>query len=158
MKVRKYPQKPSSFKRKKVAAYTRVSTASEAQLHSLGAQIDYYKKHIMSRPDWEFAGVFIDDGITGTKSKRPGLEELLSTCDAGKIDLILTKSISRFARNTLDLLNIVRDLKEQGIAVYFERERINTLTAEGELLLSRLFAQEEAISTSKNKAGASEAI
>lgn len=154
MKVKKIPaKKPSSFKRKKVAAYTRVSTASEAQLHSLGAQIDYYKKHIMSRPDWEFAGVFIDDGITGTKSKRPGLEELLSTCDAGKIDLILTKSISRFARNTLDLLNIVRDLKEQGIAVYFERERINTLTAEGELLLTLLasFAQEEAISASKNK-------
>ena len=87
-------------------AYARVSTASDAQLHSLGAQIDFYKKQIMSRPDWEFAGVFIDDGVTGTKSKREGLDELLTACRDGKIDLIITKSISRFARNTVDLLNL----------------------------------------------------
>lgn len=153
MKITKIPsRRPEAIIRKKVAAYARVSTASDAQLHSLGSQIDYYKKKIIARPDWEFAGVFIDDGVTGTKSKREGLEELLIACNEGKIDLIITKSISRFARNTVDLLNIVRDLKEAGIAVYFEREQINTLNAEGELLLTLLasFAQEESRSASDN--------
>lgn len=153
MKIIKIPsRRPDTIIRKKVAAYARVSTASDAQLHSLGAQIDFYKKQIMSRPDWEFAGVFIDDGVTGTKSKREGLDELLTACRDGKIDLIITKSISRFARNTVNLLNIVRDLKESKIAVYFEREKINTLNAEGELLLTLLasFAQEESRSASNN--------
>lgn len=154
MRVTKIPaKKPDIITKKKVAAYARVSTVSEAQLHSLSAQIDYYKKQITSRSEWKFAGVFIDDGVTGTKNNRQGLEELLDTCKKGKIDLVLTKSISRFARNTVDLLNIVRYLKEQNIAVYFEREGINTLAAEGELLLTLLasFAQEESISASQNK-------
>ena len=89
MKITKIPsRRPDTIIRKKVAAYARVSTASDAQLHSLGTQIDFYKKQIMSRPDWEFAGVFIDDGVTGTKSKREGLDELLTACRDGKIDLI----------------------------------------------------------------------
>lgn len=101
MKISKIPAKrPEAIIRKKVAAYARVSTAKDAQLHSLGAQIDHYRKTITSRPDWEFAGVFFDDGVTGTKSERPGLEELMECCNEGKVDLILTKSISHFARNT----------------------------------------------------------
>lgn len=153
MKISKIPaNRPEAIMRKKVAAYARVSTAKDAQLHSLGAQIDHYRKTITSRPDWEFAGVFFDDGVTGTKSERPGLEELMECCNEGKVDLILTKSISRFARNTVDLLNIVRDLKEKEIAVYFEREKIHTLTADGELLLTLLasFAQEGSRSASNN--------
>ncbi len=153
MIIKKIPAKrPSVIGKKRVAAYARVSTAGEAKLHSLSAQIDYYKNKIAARADWEFAGVFIDDGLSGTRRDRPGLDELIANCNEGKVDLIITKSISRFARNTVDLLNIVRTLKEQGIAIYFERENINTTTADGELLLTLLasFAQEESRSASDN--------
>lgn len=154
MDVIKIPVKlPESIEKEKVAAYARVSTKSDAQLHSLDAQIDYYRKKINARADWSFVGVFVDDGLTGTRSDRPGLEDLLDHCRRKKIDLVLTKSISRFARNTVDLLAIIRELKELGIAVFFEREKINTLTADGELMLTLLasFAQEESRSMSLNK-------
>lgn len=154
MDVTKIPAKlPDSIKRKKVAAYTRVSTSSDTQLHSLEAQIDYYRTNINSHAAWTFVGVFVDNSLTGTRRDRPGLDNLLASCRNGEVDLILTKSISRFARNTVDLLNIIRELKELSVAVYFEREQINTLTAEGELMLTLLasFAQEESRSMSLNK-------
>lgn len=135
-----------------VAAYARVSVDAEVNLHSLNAQVDHYAKFIASRADWEFAGVYADEGITGTKKERPGFQSLLADCDAGKIDMIITKSISRFARNTVLLLTTVRDLKEKGISVYFEREKIDSMSVDGELLLSLLaaFAQEESKSISDN--------
>lgn len=154
MKIRKIEKnRHLSLQRKQVAAYARVSTAKDAQLHSLDTQVDYYRHKIASVPSWDFAGVFVDGGMTGTKRDRKGLEELLDLCREGKIDLVLTKSISRFARNTVDLLNIIRELKELGIAVFFERENINTLSADGELMLTLLasFAQAESISASLNK-------
>ena len=131
--------------KKKVAAYARVSVDFDNNLESLSSQISYYNSLIHKRNNWEFAGVYYDKGITGTKVERPGFQELIEQCEKGNVDMIITKSISRFTRNTVDLLNTVRDLKEIGISVYFEREKINTLSADGELLLTLLasFAQEE---------------
>ncbi len=139
-------------RRKRVAAYARVSVDKEMNLHSLKAQVEYYRKLIGAKPDWQFAGVYADEGVTGTKENRPGFQRLLADCDAGKIDMIITKSISRFARNTVVLLSTVRDLKEQGISVYFERERIDSTSTDGELMLTLLaaFAQEESKSISDN--------
>jgi site-specific DNA recombinase len=139
-------------KRIRVAAYARVSVAAEVNLHSLNAQVDYYAKLIGSKADWEFAGTYADEGITGTKKNRPGFQRLLADCAEGKIDMIITKSISRFARNTVILLRTVRDLREKGISVYFEREKIDSLSCDGELMLTLLaaFAQEESKSISDN--------
>lgn len=139
--------------RKKVAAYARVSMESERLQHSLSAQVSYYSALIQKHPDWEYAGVYADDGISGTKTdKRDEFNRLLADCEAGKIDIVLTKSISRFARNTVDLLNTVRRLKELGISVQFEKEHIDSLTEDGELMLTLLasFAQEESRSISDN--------
>ena len=136
----------------RVAAYCRVSVDYEVNLNSLNAQVDYYSKFIKANPCWEFAGVYADEGITGTMAERPGLERLLSSCDKGEIDIILTKSISRFARNTVILLETVRHLREKGISVRFERENIDSMSDSGELLLTLLasFAQEESRSISEN--------
>lgn len=141
------------FTRQKVAAYARVSTGKDEQLESVAAQIDYFKRLIQSQPLWEFAGVFADEDISGTKAERPEFRRLLELCRQGKIDRILTKSISRFARNTVDLLTIVRELRALQIEVCFEREKIDTLSSDGELLLTLLasFAQEESRSISLNK-------
>lgn len=125
------PLMPVLPTRKKVAAYARVSTETERLQHSLSAQISYYSELIQSNPKWEYAGVYADDGITGTKSTRAEFQRLLQDCEDGKIDIILTKSISRFARNTVDLLETVRHLKELGIEVRFEKERINSLSGDG---------------------------
>lgn len=138
---------------KKVAAYARVSMQSERMMHSLSAQISYYSKIIQKNPDWEYAGVYADDFISGTNTvKRDEFKQMLSDCEAGKIDIILTKSISRFARNTVDLLETVRHLKSLGIEVRFEKENINSMSGDGELMLSILasFAQEESRSISEN--------
>lgn len=146
----KVPQMPT---RKKVAAYARVSMESERLQHSLSAQVSYYSGLIQKNPAWEYAGVYADDGITGTKAEaREEFNRMLADCEAGKIDIILTKSISRFARNTVDLLSTVRHLKELGISVQFEKERINALSEDGELMLTLLasFAQEEVRSLSDN--------
>lgn len=140
-------------KKKRVAAYSRVSRDSERLLHSLSAQISYYSTLIQKNPEWEYAGVYADEGITGTiAEKRDRFQDLLDDCDAGKIDLILVKSISRFARNTVDLLNAVRHLKDIGVEVYFEKENISSLSGDGELMLTLLasFAQEESRSMSEN--------
>lgn len=140
-------------KLKRVAAYARVSVERGRTLHSYSAQVSYYNELIQKNPEWEFAGVYSDLGISGTGiEKRNDFKRLLQDCEEGKIDIILTKSISRFARNTVDLLNVVRHLKELGIEVRFEKEGISSLTWDGELMLSILasFAQEEVISTSNN--------
>ena len=140
-------------KLKRVAAYARVSVERGRTLHSYSAQVSYYNELIQKNPEWEFAGVYSDLGISGTGiEKRNDFKRLLQDCEEGKIDIILTKSVSRFARNTVDLLKVVRRLKELGIEVRFEKEGINSLTGDGELMLSILasFAQEEVISTSNN--------
>jgi len=125
--------------RKKVAASARVSLESEKLAHSLSAQVSYYSDLIQQNPEWEYAGVYADSFISGTgAAKRAELQRLIADCEAGRIDIVLTKSISRFARNTVDLLNIVRHLKELGISVRFEKENIDSLTADGELMLSIL--------------------
>ena len=152
--IRKIEQKISGLKqRKKVAAYARVSMESERMHHSLSAQVSYYSKLIQKNPNWEYAGVYADYGISGTGiKKRQEFRRMLEDAEAGKIDIILTKSIQRFARNTVDLLQTVRHLKELGIEVWFEKENIHTMSGDGELMLTILasFAQEESRSISDN--------
>lgn len=146
-------KKPDLLQRKRVAAYARVSMDTERLMHSLSVQVSYYSELIQNTPGWEYAGVYADEGITGTKmDSRPEFIRMLADCEAGKIDIILTKSLSRFARNTVDTLNVVRRLKELGIEVRFEKERINSLADEGELLITIMasFAQEEVRSLSEN--------
>ena len=139
--------------KKRVAAYARVSAESERLAHSISAQICYYSALIQHNPEWEFAGVYADRFISGTRmERRAEFKRMIADCETGKIDIILTKSISRFARNTVDLLNTVRHLKELGIDVQFEKESIHSLSGEGELMLTLLasFAQEESRSISEN--------
>lgn len=137
---------------KKVAAYVRVSSGKDAMLHSLSAQISYYSAFIQKNPQWEYAGVYVDEAKTGTKDNRQEFQRLISDCKQGKIDMIITKSISRFARNTITVLETVRELKSLGIDVYFEKENIHSLSEDGELMLTLLssFAQEESLSVSEN--------
>ncbi len=137
----------------KVAAYCRVSTDDKEQKTSYEAQIQYYTNKINKNPDWQMAGIFADEGITGTQAKkRPEFLKMIRLCRQRKIDIILTKSLSRFARNTVDSLKYIRELKELGIAVISEKENINTLTAESEMLITIMscFAQAESESISKN--------
>ena len=144
---------PKLTKPKRVAAYARVSADNDAMLHSLSAQISYYQRLIQNHKGWTFAGVYADNAITGTKTSRENFQKLLTQCREGNIDLIITKSVSRFSRNTVALLEIVRELKNLGIGVFFEEQNINTLSAEGELLLTLLasYAQEESLSASENQ-------
>ena len=147
------PTMPTVAAKKKVAAYARISMESERMHHSLSAQISYYNALIQKKPEWEFAGVYADDGISGTGiAKRTEFQRMLADCEAGKINIILTKSIQRFARNTVDLLETVRHLKDIGVEVRFEKENINSMSGDGELMLSILasFAQEESRSISEN--------
>lgn len=147
------PKTPILKKRKKVAAYCRISMETERMSHSLSAQVSYYSALIQKNPEWEYAGVYADNSVSGTSAKwREEFQRLLADCEAGKIDIVLTKSISRFARNTVDLLETVRHLKSLGIEVRFEKERINSLSGDGELMLTILasFAQEESRSISEN--------
>lgn len=140
-------------KKRRVAAYARVSTDHEEQLTSYEAQVDYYTNYIQGRNDWIFAGVYTDEGITGTNTKRrEGFKSMVADALAGKFDLIVTKSVSRFARNTVDSLTTIRQLKENSIEVYFEKENIWTFDGKGELLLTIMssLAQEESRSISEN--------
>ena len=137
----------------RVAAYCRVSTDEEEQLTSYAAQQTYYTDKIMANKNWTMAGIFADEGITGTSArKRPEFLRMIRLCKQKKIDIILTKSISRFARNTVDCLNYIRALRELGIAVIFEKENINTLESDSEILITMLgaFAQAESESISAN--------
>lgn len=137
----------------RVAAYCRVSTDEEEQKTSYKAQIEYYTEKINKNPEWQMAGIFADEGISGTQAKkRPEFLKMIKMCRQGKIDMILTKSLSRFARNTLDSIDYIRELRTLGIAVVTEKEHINTLTEDSEMLITILscFAQAESESISKN--------
>ena len=151
MKIRRVQPSPILQKKLRVAAYARVSV--DTLHYSLAAQVSYYSSLIQNNPAWEYAGVYADEGITGTSTThRDEFKRLIADCNAGKIDLVLVKSISRFARDTVDCLHTVRRLKEKGIAVRFERENIDSTSEDGELLLTLLasFAQEESRSIGEN--------
>lgn len=140
-------------KKRKVAGYARVSTELEQQQNSYQTQLDYYTTYISSRPDWEFVGMYSDEGVTGTSTKkRDGFNRMIEDALIGKIDLIVTKSVSRFARNTVDSLSTVRKLKAAGVEIYFEKENIFTMDQKGELMITIMssLAQEESRSISEN--------
>ena len=143
---------PKLASRIKVAAYARVSSGKDAMLHSLSAQVSYYSSLIQSNRNWEYVGVYSDEAISGTKEARPGLQKLIADCHEGKIKMVITKSISRFARNTVTLLETVRMLKALGVDIYFEEQNIHTMSSDGELMLTILasYAQEESLSVSEN--------
>lgn len=143
---------PTLPKRTRVAAYARVSSGKDTMLNSLSTQINHYKKYITDNQSWIFAGVYADEALTGTKEDRDEFQQLIADCSAGKIDMVITKSISRFARNTVTLLKTIRELKELKVDVYFEEQNIHTLSSEGEMILTFLatFAQEESRSVSEN--------
>lgn len=151
-------QKDQSFSiamphKKRVAAYARVSTEQDAQQNSYEAQIEYYTNYIQGKSDWEFIGIYADEGISGTSYKnRSGFNRMIDDAKAGKIDLILTKSISRFSRNTVDSLTVTRELKAKGVEVYFEKENISSMDKTAELVFTMLssIAQEESRSISEN--------
>ena len=138
--------------KKRVCAYARVSSGKDAMLHSLSAQVSFYSEHIQKQSGFEYCGVYADEALTGTSDNRAEFQRMLADCRSGKIDMIITKSISRFARNTLTMLETVRELKTLGIDIYFEKENINTNSGDGELMLTILasFAQEESLSVSEN--------
>ena len=143
----------NQVRKRRTAGYARVSTDSEEQQTSYEAQVDYYTNYIKSRDDWEFVEVYTDEGISATNTKhREGFKRMIADALAGKIDLIVTKSVSRFARNTVDSLTTVRQLKEKGIEIFFEKENIWTLDSKGELLITIMssLAQEESRSISEN--------
>lgn len=143
----------SATRKKRVAAYARVSTEQDEQQSSYEAQVDFYTRHIQSNPNWEFVAVFADEGITGTNTKkRDGFNLMIQKALNGEIDLILTKSISRFARNTVDTLQTVRELKAAGVEVIFEKENLHTFDPKCEVMLTIMssLAQEESRSISEN--------
>ena len=146
--------KPPKLERKKrVAAYARVSNGKDAMLHSLSAQVSYYSNLIQNHGDWLYAGVYSDEAKTGTKDSRAGFQSLIADCRAGKIDMVITKSISRFARNTVTLLQTVREFKAMEVDIYFEEQNIHTMSGDGELMMTILasYAQEESRSASENQ-------
>ena len=137
--------------KKRVTAYARVSTEQDEQLHSLQVQRDYYDNYIKSNPNWELVNIYYDEGITGTSLKRrKGFNQMIADALDGKIDVILVKSVSRFARNTIDALQTTRDLKLKSVPVFFEKENIDSMDPKGEFMLTLFcsFAQEESKSIS----------
>lgn len=147
------PKPAQLAQKKRVAAYARVSSGKDAMLHSLSSQVSYYSKMIQEHTGWLYAGVYADEAKTGTKDSREDFQRLLADCRTGKIDMVITKSISRFARNTVTLLETVRELKSIGVDVFFEEQNIHTLSSDGELMLTILasYAQEESRSASENQ-------
>ncbi|MEA4915135.1 MAG: recombinase family protein [Christensenella sp.] len=146
------PIKPDIPSFLRVAAYVRVSSLKDAMLESLSNQVSYYNDCIQRHAGWQYTGVYVDEGLTGTKDARPEFQRLLADCKSGKIDMIITKSTTRFARNTVTMLETVRMLKEIGVDVFFEKENIHSISGDGELMLTILasFAQEESRSVSEN--------
>ncbi len=136
----------------RVAAYARVSSDKDAMLHSLSSQVSYFSKMIQSHDSWKYVGVYSDEGMTGTKIDRSGFTRMIEDAKAGKIDVIVTKSLSRFARNTLDCLKTIREMKAINVDIYFEEQNIHTLSSNGEFLISLLagYAQEESRQCSEN--------
>ena len=131
------PTVPAIKQLKKVAAYARVSMQSERMMHSISAQVSYYSELIQKNPDWEYAGVYADEGISGTgTAKRDEFRRMVADCEAGKIDIVLTKSISRFARNTLDVIKITRKLREINVDVYFEEQGIHSIDPASEFYIT----------------------
>lgn len=153
MKITEIPAKPREQKTVRVAAYARVSADKDAAFHSLEAQTEYYENYVAAHPDWELTDIYSDNGISGTTINRPEFQRMLEDCRAGKIDLVITKSVTRFARNTVILLETVRELKRLGIDCYFEKEDMHSISPDGELLLTLLamYAEEEARSASENQ-------
>ena len=152
MRIRIITAVPTAEKKKRVCAYARVSTDSRRQEESLENQTATYERLIRSNPEYAFAGVYADQGISGYCENRPQFQKMLERARAGEIDLIITKSISRFARNTVTVLKVARELKELGVGIFFEEQNINTLSGDGEMMLAVLasFAQEESRSMSEN--------
>lgn len=146
------PIKTHEYRKKRVCAYARVSTEEDEQLDSLNNQTTYYHDLISQNDEWEYAGIYSDSGISGFKESRPGFQKMIADARAGKIDLIIVKSVSRFARNTETVLKFSRELKSMGIGIFFELQNINTLSSEGELMLTIIaaFAQAESESASEN--------
>ena len=135
------------------AAYCRVSSGSDQQMESLKAQTEYYEKYIREHSEYTFAGIYADEGISGTDiKKREAFNRLMQDARDGHVDMIITKSLSRFGRNTLDCLNHIRDLKSLGVDVYFEKENIHTMRSEGEMLITLIsaVAQNESLTQSEN--------
>ena len=157
--IKKVEFLPKMPKLLNVAAYARVSSGKDAMLHSLSAQVSYYSEKFRNTPDGNIAVCMSDEAATGTKDNREQFQKLLEKCRAGSVDLILTKSISRFARNTVTLLETIRELKDLGVDVYFEEQNIHSLSADGELMLTILasYAQErKPFSKAKIASGKSE--
>ena len=146
------PFKAPESKEIRVAAYARVSSGKDAMLHSLSVQVSYFSEYIQNHPGWQFAGVYADEAKTGTKDDRPEFQRMIQDCRDGKVDMILTKAVSRFARNTVTLLETTRALKALGIAVFFQKEGIYSDRGQGELVLSLMatVAQEESRAVSDN--------
>ena len=147
------PQLQKTLHEKRVAAYARVSTDSDEQMGSVAAQKDYFEKLILEHPGWVLVGIYADEGISGTSlARREAFNRMVDDAVGGKIDLIITKSLSRFARNTVDALNVIRKLKGVGVGVYFEKENIDTLDGKGEFLITLMssLAEEESRSISEN--------
>ena len=153
MQIITVPAEPKVPKLLRVAAYARVSADKDAAFHSLESQTDYYNKYIQAHPNWQLVAIYSDNAISGTKEDRPEFQRMLTDCRAGKVDLVVTKSITRFARNTVVLLETIRELKKLEIDVYFEKENMHSISSEGELLLTllALYAEEEARSASENQ-------
>ena len=147
------PKPPRLDQKKRVAAYARVSSGKDAMLHSLSAQVSYYSDLIQRHDEWLYVGVYADEAKTGTKDSREDFRRLIADCRAGKIDMVITKSISRFARNTVTLLQTVREFKAMEVDIYFEEQNIHTLSGDGELMMTILasYAQEESRSASENQ-------
>lgn len=144
---------PKPPKATRVAAYARVSSGKDSMLHSLSSQVSYYSEMIQSHPGWIYCGVYADEALTGTKEDRENFQCLLEQCRLGNIDMVITKSVSRFARNTVTTLETVRELKQIGIDIFFEEQNIHTKSADGELMLTILasYAQAESLSASENQ-------
>ena len=151
--IRKIEHPKGLERRLRVAAYARVSSGKDAMLHSLSAQVSYYSAFIQQHPGWQYCGVYADEALTGTKAARDGFQRLLKDCRNGQIDLVITKSISRFARNTVTLLETVRELKALGVDVFFEEQNLHSISTDGELMITILgsYAQEESLSASENQ-------
>lgn len=151
--IRIVPTLPILERKKRVAAYARVSSSKDAMLHSLSTQISYYSDLIQGHDGWLYVGVYSDEAKTGTKDSRDDFQRLIADCRAGKVDMIITKSISRFARNTVTLLKTVRELKALQVDVFFEEQNINTMSGNGELMMTIIasYAQEESLSASENQ-------
>ncbi len=151
--IRKIEHPKGLERRLRVAAYARVSSGKDAMLHSLSAQVSYYSAFIQQHPGWQYCGVYADEALTGTKEARDGFQRLLTDCRNGQVDLVITKSISRFARNTVTLLETVRELKALGVDVFFEEQNLHSISTDGELMITILasYAQEESLSASENQ-------